>query len=71
MNRFNPEKLSLSKWTATTPVNKERHFIVTQILTDEDDKITSCKIEAVLNKKCYEIDWRELKDKKNWLMGWR
>ncbi|KAG1657157.1 hypothetical protein GQR58_023614 [Nymphon striatum] len=57
--------------TATTPENKERHFIVTQVFTDEDEKITGLKIEAVLNNKCYEIDWQELKDTKNWLMGWQ
>ncbi|PAM39480.1 hypothetical protein CEJ63_25450, partial [Acinetobacter baumannii] len=28
MNRVNPAKLLLSKWTAASPRNKEKHFLV-------------------------------------------
>ena len=31
MNKVNPKKLLNSKWTAQTPQNKEKHFIVTNI----------------------------------------
>jgi hypothetical protein len=27
MNNINPKKLLNSKWTAVTPVNKEKHFM--------------------------------------------
>ncbi|NLZ79547.1 MAG: TIGR02450 family Trp-rich protein, partial [Gammaproteobacteria bacterium] len=29
MHRINPKKLLHSKWTAVSPVNKEKHFMVT------------------------------------------
>ena len=31
MNRFNPRKLRLSKWTACQPENCEKHFLVTDL----------------------------------------
>ncbi len=71
MNRINPEKLLLSKWTTLKPVNKERHFIVTRLLRSDDEKIIACELEAVINKKSYEIDWQLLKESSNWVMGWK
>ena len=71
MNRINPEKLLLSKWTALKPVNSELHFMVTKILRNDDEKIIGCELEAVINKNSYEIDWQELKDSSNWMMGWK
>ena len=71
MNRINPEKLLLSKWTAVRPVQKERHFIVTRLIRSEDEQVTGCELEAVINKRSYEIDWQQLKDASNWLMGWK
>lgn len=71
MNRINPEKLLLSKWTAVKPVQKERHFIVTRLLRNDDEKVIACELEAVINKNSYEIDWQQLKDSSNWVMGWK
>ena len=71
MNRINPEKLLLSKWTTLKPVNKERHFIVTRLLRSDDEKIIACELEAVINKKSYEIDWQLLKEPSNWIIGWK
>ena len=71
MNRINPEKLLLSKWTAVKPVRKERHFIVTKLFRSDDEQITGCELEAVINKNSYEIDWRLLRDPSNWIMGWK
>lgn len=71
MNRINPEKLLLSKWTAVKPVQKERHFIVTRLLRSDDEKVIACELEAVINKNSVEIDWRQLKDSSNWVMGWK
>ena len=70
MNRINPEKLLLSKWTAVEPVQKERHFIVTRLLRG-DEKVTGCELEAVINKSRVEIDWQQLKDSADWIMGWK
>ena len=33
--RLNPKKLLLSKWTAVTPHDKEKHFIVTGVIEPE------------------------------------
>ena len=71
MNQINPSKLLLSKWTAVEPQNRERHFIVTRLLRDDDDRVTACELEAVINRNSYTIDWRELKDASRWLTGWK
>jgi len=71
MNRLNPEKLLMSKWTATRPEQRERHFIVTRLIRAEDETITGCVLEAVINKNAYEINWRALQDSTRWLTGWK
>lgn len=71
MNTINPSKLLLSKWTAAKPVNKERHFIVTKLIRDENDVVIACELEALINQHVYETAWRVLKDSSVWLMGWR
>ncbi len=73
MNKINPKKLLLSKWTAVAPKNKERHFIVTKLIKDKTDseKIIACEIEAVLSNKIIQIDWHDLKDNNVWQFGWK
>ncbi len=71
MNKINPEKLMLSKWTATKPKQKERHFIVTKLIRDENEIIISCELEAVISQRIYQMDWQELKDSTCWQMGWK
>ncbi len=71
MNKINPQKLLNSKWTAVTPSNKEKHFMVTEIKFDEEDNVTSCFIEAVMTKRLIPIDWTSLKDEDIWLHGWK
>lgn len=61
----------LSKWTAIEPKNKERHFIITELIKDDEENIIACQLQAVINKNHYEMDWNELKDSKTWLMGWK
>ncbi|WP_163930423.1 TIGR02450 family Trp-rich protein [Paraferrimonas sp. SM1919] len=72
MNRFNPQKLLNSKWTAVTPQNKEKHFVVVEVDYDEQtSELLSCVIEAVLTKRQCPIDWRALKNSKQWQLGWK
>ena len=71
MNRFNPDKLLLSKWTATRPQNKEKHFLVTELLRDEDDLLLKVELQAVLTRRSQWIDWHALHDDQQWLFGWR
>lgn len=71
MNRFNPAKLHNSKWTAVKPVNREKHFLVSEIEFEEDGSVLSCTLEAVLSNKQYAIDWTELKNAETWIQGWK
>ena len=71
MNRFNPEKLLLSKWTATQPQNKEKHFLITELLRDENGVLLQVELQAVLTQRSQWIDWRLLRDAQQWLLGWR
>ena len=59
-----------SKWTALTPIQREKHFIVTAV-EYENTSVVSCQLEAVLTGNEYMINWRSLKDKTDWLMGWK
>jgi tryptophan-rich hypothetical protein len=70
-NQINPEKLLLSKWTAAQPHNKEKHFLVTCLISDEQEMVVGCILEAVINHREVELDWHLLKDASSWLPGWR
>ncbi|HBT56827.1 MAG: TIGR02450 family Trp-rich protein [Pseudomonadales bacterium] len=71
MNRINPKKLLHSKWTAVAPVNREKHFMITDVEVDEEGQVIGCEIEAVLSRRQMQIDWSELKDDARWLQGWK
>jgi tryptophan-rich hypothetical protein len=71
LNKFNPKKLLHSKWTAVKPMNKEKHFMVTDAVYDEHGEVELCKIEAVYSNRQQSIDWLMLKDDKQWLQGWQ
>lgn len=71
MNQINPAKLHNSKWTAVTPINREKHFLVSEVEYDEDGSVMSCVIESVLSRKEYSIDWVELKSEEKWIQGWK
>ena len=72
MNPLNPKKLLLSKWTAVTPIAKQKHFLVSRIIEPEQpaDPIELVEIEAVFSKSTRIINWRELKDASVWQQGW-
>ncbi|MGA1195667.1 MAG: TIGR02450 family Trp-rich protein, partial [Candidatus Latescibacterota bacterium] len=52
---LNPEKLYHSKWTAVKPQNKEKHFIVTKVLKDDNDRVQDVVLEAVLTKQVWQM----------------
>lgn len=68
MHQINPKKLLHSKWTAVRPVNKEKHFMVTELKLDEEDNVVHCVLEAVISNREAAIDWRELKGSTHWLV---
>ncbi|MGF1858201.1 TIGR02450 family Trp-rich protein [Vibrio anguillarum] len=70
MNQINPAKLRNSKWTAVKPMNREKHFLVSEVDYEEDGSVTLCKLESVLSKNEYSIDWLELKNEEKWSQGW-
>lgn len=70
-NRINPRKLLLSKWTAARPLNREKHFMVTDLLTDEEGTVLEIELQAVLTKRVQWMPWQALQTGEQWLMGWR
>lgn len=70
MNKISPKKLLDTKWTAVAPIKKEKHFLVVDVEYDEEANVVSCIIEAVMTKRRYDIQWRELNDSSIWFIGW-
>ena len=71
MNKVSPKALFNSKWTKVDVLNKEKHFVITKVLIDENQTITQCIIEAVISHNEYEINWRDLKNSLCWKVGWQ
>ena len=71
MNRFNPRKLLLSKWTAACPVNREKHFLVTELFCDEEGTVLEIQLQAVLTRRSEKMPWQTLQDRQAWVMGWK
>lgn len=71
--RLSPSKLLLSKWTAASPRNKEKHFIVTCVIQPEPpaQAIEFVELEAVYSRRSVVLHWRELTNVTHWLQGWR
>ncbi len=68
----NPKKLLNSKWTAVTPTDKEKHFMVTKLVTPEDENqpIELIELEAIMTKRKQTLKWKLLNETDNWLQGW-
>lgn len=71
--RLSPKKLLLSKWTATNPQSKEKHFLVTRVIAEEPHaaRIKSIELEAVFTGRVFTLPWRALNDSSQWLQGWQ
>ena len=72
MNPLNPKKLLLTKWTAVTPVAKQKHFLVSRVIQPDlpTDPIELVEIEAVFSKATQIMPWRALQDEDVWKQGW-
>lgn len=72
MNPLQPKKLLLSKWTAVTPVAKNKHFLVSKVITSAppSQEIEAIELEAVFSKTVVRMDWRVLRDPALWRQGW-
>ncbi len=64
MNPLNPKKLLLTKWTAVTPIAKQKHFLVSRVIQPElvTDPVEFVEIESVFSKATQNIAWRELQN---------
>ena len=71
MNKISSKKLLNTKWTAVTPSSKEKHFLITKLVFDEDDIVTHCLIESVISNRSELINWKDLKESEQWLQGWK
>ena len=69
--RLNPRKLLLSKWTAAQPLNREKHFLVTELFCDEEGTVLQVELQAVLSQRSQRLDWQTLENAQHWLMGWK
>ena len=71
-NPLSPKKLLHTKWTAVAPRNKEKHFLVTQVIepVPPGSPVVSVEIEAVHSRRTQVIEWRELRDGSRWRQGW-
>jgi tryptophan-rich hypothetical protein len=72
MNPLHPKKLLLSKWTAVTPVAKDKHFVVIKVLEPEPPgaPVEWVELEALFSKRVQRLAWRELRDPAVWRQGW-
>ncbi|MCF7535125.1 TIGR02450 family Trp-rich protein [Pseudomonas petrae] len=71
MNRLNPRKLLLSKWTAASPHNREKHFLVTELFCDEEGTVLEIELQAVMTKRSQKMVWQTLQNEQSWQMGWK
>ena len=55
----------------TKPVNKEKHFLITELKFDDEGEVIHCLIEAVISNRSEPIEWEVLKNTDNWLQGWK
>ena len=69
---INPKKLLNTKWTAVVPANKEKHFMVTQVIMPNlaTEPIEMITLEAVQSKRSQLLPWQQLNDASIWLQGW-
>lgn len=71
--RLSPKKLLHTKWTATAPRRKEKHFLVTRVVEPDvvGGAVEFVELEAVHSKRVLRLGWRELVNQANWLQGWK
>lgn len=71
-NLLSSKKLLLSKWTAVSPTDKEKHFVVTRVVVPDLPavRIEWVEIEAVHSGRSSMLRWRDLADGGRWRQGW-
>lgn len=70
MNPLNPKKLQHSKWTAHNPTDNEKHFLVTEVQSDDAGFPETCVLESVYSRREVVLAWRDLANSGRWKIGW-
>jgi len=72
MNPLNPNKLLLTKWTAVSPLSKQKHFLVSRVIEPAlpTDPVELVEIESIFSKATQLIRWRDLQNDEVWRQGW-
>jgi len=70
--KLNAKKLLNSKWTAVSPMNKEKHFIISQIIAADlpNTAIEFIELEAVYSERKQILSWQSLTNQQVWKQGW-
>jgi len=71
-NRLNPKKLLMTKRSAVTPRDNERHFVVVRVMEPEllAVGVDRVALEAVHSKRKQMLHWRGLAGASRWRQGW-
>jgi tryptophan-rich hypothetical protein len=71
-NPLSPKKLLLSKWTAVTPRDKEKHFVVVRVIEPDPPelRVDQVELQAVHSGRSQLLHWRDLTDASRWRQGW-
>lgn len=66
------KKLLNSKWTAVTPANKEKHFMVIKLIVPDElhQTVEYIELEAIHSKRIVLLPWQQLNNTSIWQKGW-
>ena len=70
MARLSLGKLLHSKWTSVQPTGNEKHFVVISQGGKKPRQPGQVTLQAVLTRRAYTLDWRDLTDEQHWRQGW-
>ncbi len=51
-------------------MNREKHFLVTELFCDEAGVVIEIELQAVLTQRNQRLPWQSLQDAHCWLSGW-
>ena len=66
-------RLMGSKWSATAPVDREKHFRVVGVRSDRNGETSGLliELEALISRRRREVQRDDLMDPERWRPGWR
>jgi tryptophan-rich hypothetical protein len=70
--KLNAKKLLNSKWTAVLSMNKQKHFIISQIIAADlpNTAIEFIELEALYSQRKQILSWQSLSNQQVWKQGW-